>query len=74
MKHFAALLDTLTENTWGMTVTLRDFTDLAMSSAIAIGAGAGGATQRGKSTARHEPNYDYKETYAYILFFLFSCT
>lgn len=56
-KHFAAILDTLTEHTWGLTVSLRDFTDVALSSL---------PPKHSRAAARKELNYDYKETYATI--------
>jgi hypothetical protein len=51
-KHFAALLDTLTDNTWGLTVTLKDFTDTAMST----------GPLKATRGAKKEANFDYKET------------
>jgi hypothetical protein len=51
-KHFAAVLDSLTEHTWGLTVSLKDFPDIALSS----------TPSKGSRAARRELNYDYRET------------
>lgn len=50
-KHFEAILDALTEHTWGLTVSLMDFTDLALA-----------VPHKSSKAARREPNFDYKET------------
>lgn len=50
VKHFDAILDVLTEHTWGVTVSLKDFTDLALT-----------APHKSSKTARKELNFDYKE-------------
>lgn len=51
VQHFDAILDALTEHTWGVTVSLKDFTELALS-----------APSKSSKAARRELNFDYKET------------
>lgn len=51
MRNFESLLDALTDHTWGLTVSLEDFTNNAQ---IVTGSKA-------KKGAKRELNVDYKE-------------
>lgn len=56
VKHFEALLDVLTEHTWGMTASLKDFASPGEAAPHV-------SAKKAAAAARKEPNYDYKETY-----------
>jgi hypothetical protein len=56
VQHFEALLEVLTEETWGLCATLRDFADPAQ-----ITPAAAVSQKKAAAAARKEPNYDYKE-------------
>ncbi len=58
VKHFEALLDVLTEHTWGLTVSLKDFASAGEGESPQVSA------KKAAAAARKEPNYDYKETLA----------
>jgi hypothetical protein len=55
VKHFAAILDALTEHTWGLTVSLKDFSDVSISASRPVAPGK-------KGGIRKELNHEYKET------------
>lgn len=55
VQHFEALLGVLTEETWGLCATLRDFADPAQTTPAAV------SKKKAAAAARKEPNYDYKE-------------
>lgn len=55
LKHFEALLEVLTEHTWGLTASLKDFAPPGE-------AGPHVSSKKAAAAARKEPNYDYKET------------
>lgn len=55
VKHFEALLDALTEHTWGLTVSLKDFATPGETGPLV-------SAKKAAAAARKEPNYDYKET------------
>lgn len=54
-KHFEALLEVLSEHTWGLTASLPDFADPAQP------APPPKQSKKAAAAARKEPNYDYKD-------------
>ena len=59
VRHFAPVLDSLTDHTWGLTVSLKDFTDVAITFNRPLPhAGKKGA---GAAVVHKDLNHDYKE-------------
>lgn len=52
VREFAAILDTLTEQTWGVTISLQDLSDNFLSTS---------KLNKNKSGSKRELNLDYKE-------------
>lgn len=55
-KHFEALLEVLTEHTWGLTASLPDFPDPAQPPSLPQK-----QTKKAAAAARRELNFDYKD-------------